>query len=172
MEHGKKQFDLDQFLERYRLWIGGGLIVLILAGAGLLIWRENYSRPSAELRIKNLESRLSELESKMQETSNNSQTNSNSPAGAQAANAQTTTEQGTVAGTATSTKSTVPVGKVNINTASVAQLDTLPGIGPAYAQRIIDYRIAHGAFKTIDELDNVKGIGKATIDKFRDMITL
>ena len=63
-------------------------------------------------------------------------------------------------------------GKININTASAAELDTLPGIGPVYAQRIIDYRNANGGFKSIDQLDNVKGIGKATIDKFRDQITI
>ncbi len=61
---------------------------------------------------------------------------------------------------------------ISINTATAAQLDTLPGIGPAYAQRIIDYRTEHGAFKSIDGLDKVSGIGPATIAKIRDLVEL
>ena len=60
--------------------------------------------------------------------------------------------------------------KVNINTASVTELDTLPGIGPAIAQRIIDYRTAHGLFNKIEDLMNVKGIGPAIFDKLKDLI--
>ncbi|HSI21162.1 MAG TPA: ComEA family DNA-binding protein [Verrucomicrobiae bacterium] len=62
--------------------------------------------------------------------------------------------------------------KVSINRGTLAQLDSLPGIGPSYAQRIIDYRTEHGAFKSIDDLDQVSGIGPATIDKIRDLIEL
>lgn len=64
------------------------------------------------------------------------------------------------------------VGKININTASKAQLDSLPGIGPAYASRIIEYRQSHGGFKSIEELVNVKGIGPKTLDKIKDLVTL
>ena len=70
------------------------------------------------------------------------------------------------------TKTSQPVGKVNLNTATLAQLDTLPGIGPAYAQRIIDYRTASGPFASIDQLQNVKGIGPKTFDKLKDLITI
>lgn len=78
----------------------------------------------------------------------------------------------TVAAT-TETESTVQSsGKISINHASAAQLDTLPGIGPAYAQRIVDYRNEHGPFKSIDDLDNVSGIGPATIEKIRSMVEL
>lgn len=61
---------------------------------------------------------------------------------------------------------------VNINTAGVTELDTLDGIGPAYAQRIIDYRNSNGLFKTIEEIKNVSGIGDATFDKIKNDITV
>ncbi len=60
--------------------------------------------------------------------------------------------------------------KVNINTANLSELDTLPGIGPAIAQRIIDYREENGNFKSIDELQNVKGIGDAKFEEVKDSI--
>ena len=62
--------------------------------------------------------------------------------------------------------------KININTADAAALDQLPGIGPALAQRIIDYRENYGPYRTIDQIKDVKGIGDATFEKFRDMITV
>lgn len=63
-------------------------------------------------------------------------------------------------------------GLVNINTADVSQLDTLPGIGPALAQRIIQYREVNGPFKTIEELKNVSGIGDKNFEKLKDKITV
>lgn len=56
---------------------------------------------------------------------------------------------------------------ININTAGIKELSTLSGIGAAKAQKIIDYREANGNFKTIEEIMNVKGIGKATYEKFK-----
>lgn len=64
------------------------------------------------------------------------------------------------------------VGKINLNSASQAQLESLPGIGPTYAQRIIEYRNSHGGFKTIEEVKNVKGIGDKTFEKLKDLITI
>jgi competence protein ComEA len=61
---------------------------------------------------------------------------------------------------------------VDINTATVADLDTLPGIGPALAQRIIDYRAQHGAFHSTDELRNVSGIGDAKFAEIKDLVTV
>jgi len=66
----------------------------------------------------------------------------------------------------------LPGSKINLNTASVAELDVLPGVGPAIAQRIVDYREANGAFTAIEDVMNVKGIGPATYAKFEDMITV
>jgi competence protein ComEA len=63
-------------------------------------------------------------------------------------------------------------GKVNINTATLAQLDALPGIGPALAQRIIDYRTAHGGFHSVDELRKVEGIGDAKYAEIKDRVTV
>jgi competence protein ComEA len=62
-------------------------------------------------------------------------------------------------------------GKVNINTADSAALDSLPGIGPALAQRIIDYRQEHGPFARLEDLMEVSGIGPGTFEKLRDLIT-
>jgi competence protein ComEA len=63
-------------------------------------------------------------------------------------------------------------GLVNINTADSETLQTLPGIGPALAGRIIDYRDEHGPFVTVDDLTAVKGIGEATLEKLRPLITV
>jgi len=64
-----------------------------------------------------------------------------------------------------------PVAKrVNINTATLAELDTLPQIGPATAQRIVDYRTKNGPFKKIEDLKNVSGIGDVTFEALRDWI--
>lgn len=63
-------------------------------------------------------------------------------------------------------------GKVNLNTASAVELETLPRIGPAMSQRIIDYREANGRFSSIDDLRNVTGIGDKTFDGMKDLITI
>lgn len=61
-------------------------------------------------------------------------------------------------------------GKLNINTADAEELEQLDKIGPKTAQKIIDYRNANGAFKSVDEIKNVKGIGDKTLEKIRDKI--
>lgn len=63
-------------------------------------------------------------------------------------------------------------GLVNINTASLTELQTLPRIGPAMAQRIIDFREAHGNFTSVDELINIANIGDATLAGLRDLVTI
>jgi len=62
--------------------------------------------------------------------------------------------------------------KVNINTASLADLDKLPRIGPKVAQRILDYRKEHGPFKRIEDLMKVKGIGEKTFARLKDLVTV
>lgn len=61
---------------------------------------------------------------------------------------------------------------VNINTATVAELDTLPGIGPSTAEKIIEYRDANGLFATIDEILSVSGIGPAKFEQIQAFITV
>jgi competence protein ComEA len=63
-------------------------------------------------------------------------------------------------------------GKIHLNSATLEQLDELPGIGPVTAQKILDYRQAHGAFGSVDELDAVPGIGPARLAELRDLVDL
>jgi competence protein ComEA len=65
----------------------------------------------------------------------------------------------------------LPAGQtVNINTATAEELDALPGIGPTKAQAIIDYRNQNGPFKSIEDIENVKGIKEGEFGKIKDMI--
>ncbi len=60
---------------------------------------------------------------------------------------------------------------VNINSATLTELQVLPGIGPVSAQRIIDYRSERGPFSTIEQLVEVKGIGEKSLDKIRPLVS-
>jgi competence protein ComEA len=66
----------------------------------------------------------------------------------------------------------VNVGRVNINTATIDELNTLPGIGPTTAQAIIDYRLQHGPFLVIQDIQNVPGIGPATFENIKNFINV
>jgi competence protein ComEA len=68
------------------------------------------------------------------------------------------------AGSSTST------GPVHLSTATLEQLDGLPGVGPVTAQKILDYRAQHGAFHSVDELDAIPGIGPARLDQLRNLV--
>lgn len=65
-----------------------------------------------------------------------------------------------------------PDEKININTASIAELQKLPRIGEAVAQRIVDYREEHGKFEKIEEIMKIKGIGEKTFLQLKDLITV
>jgi competence protein ComEA len=61
-------------------------------------------------------------------------------------------------------------GPVDLNTATLAELDTLPGVGPVLAQRILDWRTAHGQFASVDQLADVPGIGESRMAQLRDLV--
>jgi len=63
-----------------------------------------------------------------------------------------------------------PSGPVHLNTATEADLDALPGVGPVTAQKILDYRQQHGAFGNVDELDAIPGIGPKRLDQLRELV--
>jgi len=71
------------------------------------------------------------------------------------------------AGAGGSPSATAPV---DLNSATVEQLDSLPGIGPVTAQKIVDYRQAHGPFRSVDDLDAIPGIGPSRIENLRGLV--
>ena len=73
---------------------------------------------------------------------------------------------------ASGTVDTTTAAKININTATATELDILPGVGPVTAQRIIDYRIQNGDYKSPEDIKNVPGISDAKFDQMRDLITI
>lgn len=64
------------------------------------------------------------------------------------------------------------IGKIDLNTATLQQLQLLPGIGPTMAQRILDYREIQGKFESIEQITNISGIGEKTFEKLKDYITV
>ena len=79
---------------------------------------------------------------------------------------------GTTGTAASAAVPAAPAALININTASVTDLDALDGVGPSTAQKIVDYRTENGGFKTIDEIKNVTGIGDAKFAAMKDSITV
>jgi len=73
---------------------------------------------------------------------------------------------------APATNGSVVSSKININTASIEDLDKLPGVGPATAQKIIDYRKQNGPFPNIEAIDEVSGIGPSKYAQMKDLITI
>jgi competence protein ComEA len=75
------------------------------------------------------------------------------------------------AGPAAADPSAAPAaGPIHLNTATVEQLDELPGVGPVTAQKIVDYREQHGAFSSVDDLDAIPGIGPARLEQLRELV--
>jgi competence protein ComEA len=84
------------------------------------------------------------------------------------ARSQSTDGTGSLASPETATQD----GRININTASLGELDQLPGIGPTLAQRIIDFREFNGPYTSIDQLAEVTGISESMVDELRDLVTI
>jgi competence protein ComEA len=77
-----------------------------------------------------------------------------------------------VPGLASAASKAQPTARINVNTASVDQLTTLPGVGPTLAARIVEYRQKSGSFRSTQELMNVKGIGEKNFAKLESWLTV
>ena len=77
-----------------------------------------------------------------------------------------------VSGTAMAAGKPAPTAKVNLNTASIEQLTTLPGVGPKLAARIVEYRQKSGTFRSTQELMNVKGVGEKNFAKIEAWLSV
>jgi len=66
---------------------------------------------------------------------------------------------------------TAAVGRVSLSSASLAELDALPGVGPVTAQKIVDHRLAHGGFRSVDDLDAIPGIGPVRVEQLRELVS-
>jgi competence protein ComEA len=78
--------------------------------------------------------------------------------------------RGSAVGVAPVGSALAPSGPVHLNTATLEQLDALPGVGPVTAQKILDYRQEHGSFGSVDELDAIPGIGPARLEQLRGSV--
>jgi competence protein ComEA len=78
--------------------------------------------------------------------------------------------RGAAAPTGSAKAASSSTAPVQLSTATLEQLDSLPGVGPMTAQKILDYRQEHGAFHSVDELDAVPGIGPKRLDQLRDLV--
>jgi competence protein ComEA len=92
-------------------------------------------------------------------------------AGAQVAESQVAKAAGAKPPAAGRVRAT-PGAPVSLNAATIAQLQTLPGVGASTAQRIVEYRQKNGAFKKVEELMNVKGLGEKSFLKLKPLITV
>lgn len=170
--------NLGDYIEKYRLVIGIILLALVCGGIGYLIYRENYWKPGIETRISVQETKISELEAKLSGTK--PEPVAVDPAAIVQASTQPATESvpkpastASVPTAATTAPAATAQSKiVHINTATLADFDSLPGIGPVLSKRIVDYREKNGLFASIEGLKKVSGIGDKTYLKFKDLLAL
>lgn len=169
MEKEKKSWS-----ERAKIITLAGLAVAILAGAFVLFWQiQKQSSPAKNpyTDAQKLQSEVSNLNKKIDDL-NKALEDAKKGAVETSVTTNTTVKSSSSSGKVAGAETEKQTGLVNINTASASQLDTLPGIGSTYAKRIIDYREANGGFKSIEEIQNVKGIGPKTFEKLKDLITI
>jgi len=169
------------WFENYRTIFGLILIFSILSAGVVYVFSQSRAvGPTFNSQMESLKKQNEELVAKLKnvEDKHNQLVGEfqNAKSEAEKQVAGETTESVSVKTITQNSSSAVPSpvqsGKINVNTASVSSLDSLPGIGPSYAGRIIDYREANGGFKAIEEVMNVKGIGPKTFEKIKDKITI
>jgi comEA protein len=154
--------------DKYKFLLLAIFSLIILAGSFVLFFQINKTQSDSSNNHQDLVKQIEDLNKKINDLNKDlAEAKAQTPLVETQTYTQKKSSSGEVAG-ASDERS----GIINVNTASLSQLDSLPGIGPAYAQRIIDYRSSNGGFKAIEELKNVKGIGDKTFDKFKDLITI
>lgn len=164
---------LLDFLEQWRLVTGLVLLAFVVGGGFTLLLMEKLRKPETvvtETREVVEEKIIEEVAEAPKQEPKKVARVAGATSGNQASESPTTDQPKQSAQSPAS--SPQQSGKVNINTAGSAELDSLKGIGPVLAERIIEYRNANGPFKSIEEIINVKGIGPKTFEKFKDEITI
>ncbi len=163
--------DKEKKRKKTELIIGIILLLLIAFGGTIMLFQNNnkttarVAGASTEDEVVALKAEIDNLNKKIDDLNKNIET-------AKSVVSETTTTESSSGSDSSESSSSKSVGVININTASVSELDGLTGIGPTYAQRIVEYREANGGFKSIEELKNVKGIGDKTFDKLKDSVTI
>jgi len=146
---------MRDFIEKYSLYIGLVLMVLILISGTLLMMKKGVFANEKN----DYSSQIETLKSQVEKLGAENQKLESAPCDCQNSSAENQTSNQTS-------------GLININTAGQSELESLPGIGPTYAKRIIEYRNSNGAFTSKEQLKNIKGIGEKTYLKFKDLIAI